>query len=240
MARQKESNNGSRRDNRNTFTDEFLGSIDKDGILSNAQDIISSAVNVLEEEIAAGILAAKKIEKEFIDVDNIRHDTDDLMNRIRRDTHEAVDLFMDALAAITRHVSELSESLDNRNGAAKKSGNEVKFRQSRDTIPVIRPENPLKPGESAELVMAVCNDKPEETASVHIQKTRLTAPGRQTIHTGAIKIEPSELTLDPGEEKEVSIQIKVPKKSLPGIYHAMLTDSNGCDFRAALELEVKK
>jgi hypothetical protein len=37
-----------------------------DEIFSGAQRLINSAVNVLEEEIAAGILAAKKIVKRLI------------------------------------------------------------------------------------------------------------------------------------------------------------------------------
>ena len=38
-------------------------------VISNAQRILTSAVDVLEEEIAAGILAAKKLEKKVVNVD---------------------------------------------------------------------------------------------------------------------------------------------------------------------------
>lgn len=83
--KRKETNQNS---GRKTMARNILEGIKKDEILSSAQKVINSAVNVLEEEIAAGILAAKKIEKKVLDVDNIRSDPDDLMNRIRRDTHE--------------------------------------------------------------------------------------------------------------------------------------------------------
>ena len=95
---------------RKSLADDILKGIKKDEILSSAQKVINSAVSVLEEEIAAGILAAKKIEKKVLDVDHIRNDPDDLMNRIRRDTHEAVDLFLDALSAITKQVNSLASS----------------------------------------------------------------------------------------------------------------------------------
>jgi hypothetical protein len=240
MGRKKESNNGNRGDNNNTFTDEFLGAMDKERILSGAQDIISSAVNVLEEEIAAGILAAKKIEKEVIDVDDIRHNPDDLMNRIRRDTHEAVDLFIDALTAITKHVTELSGTLNHQNGTSNGSKTSKSNSQSAGTISIIQPDNPLKPGGSAELKMTVSDVASADPVDIKIQKTDLTGPGNQTIHSRAIKIDPPAFLLDSGEEKEVTVQVRIPNKSLPGTYHALLTDANNRDFRVVIGIEVIK
>ena len=77
--------------------------------MSSAQRIVSSAVNVLEEEIAAGILAAKKLETKFINVEEVRNNQDELMNRIRRDTHEAVDLFLDAFATLAQQLNGITE-----------------------------------------------------------------------------------------------------------------------------------
>lgn len=84
---------------------------DRDSILSNAHRIVSSAVNVLEEEIAAGILAAKNLESKLINVDEIRSNQDELINRIRRDTHEALDLFLDAFAALTQQLNGIIEKV---------------------------------------------------------------------------------------------------------------------------------
>src|SRR5690554_4229546 len=109
MAANKNKNQGKNNDGGN-LADDILKGIKKDEMLSSAQKVINSAVNVLEEEIAAGILAAKKIEKRVLDVDDIRSNPDDLMNRIRRDTHEAVDLFLDALTAITKQVNKLADT----------------------------------------------------------------------------------------------------------------------------------
>jgi hypothetical protein len=241
MESKKRNNHQKKRDSnkKNTFADEFLGGIDKEKILSNAQDIISSAVNVLEEEIAAGILAAKKIEKEVIDVDDIRNDSDDLMNRIRRDTHDAVDLFMDALTAITKHVTELSGSLNHQNGASNKTDTAVSdLQKNGHAISMIRPDHPLEPGESVVLKMVAADGLSEEPVKIAIQKTDLTGPGKKTIHSRAIKVEPPVFVLEPGEEKEISVQISLPKNSAPGTYHALLTDANNHDFRVVLGLEV--
>jgi hypothetical protein len=239
MVRKKARNKSQNKDSEKTLTDEFLNSIDKDKILSNAQEIINSAVNVLEEEIAAGILAAKKIEKEVIDVDDIRHDPDDLMNRIRRDTHEAVDLFIDALTAITKHVGEISTTLDNQNGAADHSES-VNGSDKENTISFIEADEPLKPGQSASMTLSVFDDQLKKPVELKIQKTDLTGPQKQSIHSRAIKIVPSTVSLKPGEEIEISVLVKVPKNAEPGKYHGLLTDANNHDFRVVIGIEVKE
>lgn len=239
MERRKGSNENHKGGRKSTMADEFLGAIDKDNILSNAQDIISSAVNVLEEEIAAGILAAKKIEKEVVDVDEIRHDPDELMNRIRRDTHEAVDLFIDALTAITKHVTDLSTSLNNQNGAAKK--NKPATGQNRsEKIGFIESEKPLKPGESTSMMMILSDNSSEKPVEIKFQKTDFNGPNKQTIYARALKVKPSKITLSPGEEKEITVQVKLPKNALPGKYHALLTDANNHDFRLVIGIDVEK
>lgn len=239
MERRKASNENHKGDKNSTMADDFLGAIDKDKILSNAQDIISSAVNVLEEEIAAGILAAKKIEKEVVDVDEIRHDPDELMNRIRRDTHEAVDLFIDALTAITKHVTELSTSLNNQNGAPKKKKPAAEKKHV-DKIGFIEAEKPLKPGESTSMTMALFDDSSEEPLEIKFQKTDFNGPNKQTIYSRALKVRPAKITLPPGEEKEITVHVNLPKNAQPGKYHALLTDANNHDFRLVLSIDVQK
>lgn len=240
MAEKKGKNSKSKGVGNSSFTDDFLNAIDKDNIVSNAQDIINSAVNVLEEEIAAGILAAKKIEKKVIDVDDVRQNQDELMNRIRRDTHEAVDLFIDAMAAVTKHVSNLSSTLDKQNGAARRRDDPSASNgtASRDAISYLEADGPLKPGESATLSYIVADAQAEEPADINIQKTEFTGPGRQFIYSRALTVTPSSFTLAPKEETEILIEIQVPKNATPGRYHAILTDSNGHEFKAVIGLEV--
>ena len=237
MARKKTKSRDHAGNGESSFADDFLNSIDKEKILNNAQDIINSAINVLEEEIAAGILAAKNIEKEMIDVDNIRNNPDDLMNRIRRDTHEAVDLFIDALTAITKHVSTLSSTLDVQNSGTEKA-NTSNGKEKDSSVSFIEAETPLKPGESTTLSLNVFDGEADEPIDLSIQKTEFKGPNKQFIWSRAIKIEPAELTLKPGEEKEISVQINIPKNAEPGKYNTMLTDANNHDFRAVIGIEV--
>jgi hypothetical protein len=64
-AGEKKSKNGSPKD--------WFEKISTDKVIGNAQRIITKAVDVLEEEIAAGILAAKKLESKVINVEETRH-----------------------------------------------------------------------------------------------------------------------------------------------------------------------
>src|SRR5450432_2749591 len=87
-----------------TITEDLFDALNPNSMLNNAQRVLSSAVNVLEEEIAAGILAAKRIEKKVLNVDDVRNNPENLLNRIRKDTHEVVDLFLDAAIALSSQL----------------------------------------------------------------------------------------------------------------------------------------
>src|SRR4030095_5970600 len=102
-----------------TLTDDLFETLNPNHMLNNAQRVLSSAVNILEEEIAAGIVAAKKIEKKIIDVDEVRSNPEHLMNRFRRDTHEVVDIFLDSFASVLMQLKLLSNNIEKHSGNLK-------------------------------------------------------------------------------------------------------------------------
>lgn len=230
--KRKETNQNS---GRKTMARNILEGIKKDEILSSAQKVINSAVNVLEEEIAAGILAAKKIEKKVLDVDNIRSDPDDLMNRIRRDTHEAVDLFLDALSAISKQVNTLA-SMD------KKENSEVdREREQPSTkspaLTLLEAEKPLTPGQTELFAFTLMEDS-RGPKRIKFQKTHLFGPNNQTINSRALKITPSAFSLKPQEEKEINISLNLPKNAQAGIYNGFITDTDNSLIKVVLHIQV--
>ncbi|MCG2420346.1 hypothetical protein K8089_15075 [Aequorivita sp. F47161] len=214
------------------LADDILKGIKNEEILSSAQKVINSAVNVLEEEIAAGILAAKKIEKKVLDVDNIRSDPDDLMNRIRRDTHEAVDLFLDAITALTNKVNNLTES---ENAKAEKA--EAAIVKPSPALTLLETEQPLQPGQSENFTFTLFEDS-EKAAKISFQKTSLFGPNGQSINGRALKITPLNLTLKPKEEREVNVKLSLPKNAQPGTYNALITDSENALVKVVLNVVV--
>lgn len=219
--------------------------IDTDQVVNKAQRIVNSAVNVLEEEIAAGILAAKKIEKKLIDVDGLREDPDALMNRIRRDSHEVLDLFIDAFASLTGQMNSVVEALKKeteeqaeKNGKTPEKKQQSKTSKSTPSIITLEPDAPIKPGETVTLVLSLLEDQLGTPKKIELRKADLIGPGNQIIYKRAIKIEPKSLSLKSKEEKEVTITLNLPKNSEPGCYNALLTDKNDPLVRVLIALEV--
>lgn len=214
------------------LADDILKGIKKDEILSSAQKVINSAVNVLEEEIAAGILAAKKIEKKVLDVDNIRSDPDDLMNRIRRDTHEAVDLFLDAITALTQQVNKLTKTENEKD--EKSDADAVK---KSPTLTLLETEQPLKPGQSETFSFTLFEDS-DKVTKISFQKTSLFGPNGQSINASSLKITPLRLSFKSKEERIVKVQLSVPNDAQPGAYNALITDSENALVKVVLNVVV--
>ncbi len=214
-----------------TLADDIFSGIKKDEIVSGAQKVITSAVSVLEEEIAAGILAAKKIEKKVLDVEDIREDPDSLMNRIRRDTHEAVDLFLDALTAITKQVNKLADT------ETEKNEKQTATEKRGTVITSLETERPLRPGESETFKFVFFEDT-EGPTKIKFQKTALFGPNGQNIAASAIVITPARFTLKPKEEKEITVRVVIPKTAAPGIYNAIISDTENSLLKILLTVEI--
>src|SRR5450432_3774167 len=106
------SGNGSKQKGAKDSATDWITNISPNKVIGDAQRILKTAVDVLEEEIAAGIVAAKKLEKKVINVDEVRStNPEELMSRVRRDVHDAVDIFLDAVTALTNHFSSLTETI---------------------------------------------------------------------------------------------------------------------------------
>ena len=215
------------------FADDIFKEIKKDEILSSAQKVINSAVNVLEEEIAAGILAAKKIERKVLDLDEIQTDPDDLMNRIRRDTHEAVDLFMDAITALTKQINKLTDKENS--PQTEKSATDTQ--KKAPVLSMIVSERPLRAGETEIYTFSLLEDTIEDT-KISFQKTALFGPNGKNISATAIKVSPLNLVLKPKEEQEVQVKISLPINAEPGIYNALITDKENTTVKVVLNIEV--
>ncbi|KEY18305.1 hypothetical protein [Kaistella antarctica] len=195
--------------------------IKTDKVMGNAHKILSSAINVLEEEIAAGILAAKKLEHQFINVEEVRDNQDQLMARIRRDTHEAVDIFLDAFAALTQ---QLNSVIDKRKTTSEETI--VKKRASTNTNSsqtiVLENDKILKPGESAVFQIILSDD--EKNTKIALIKSDFTSNDNYKISQRNISIKPSTLFLKLKEQAEITIEVKTLRTTVPGFYRAILSD----------------
>ncbi len=82
-----------------------------------ASEIVHRAASILEEEIAAGIVAAKEIESRFVKHDGVSDSApQEIIERFRKDAHEMTDVIMDLLSAITKNLGMLADHLAKTNG----------------------------------------------------------------------------------------------------------------------------
>ena len=220
-----------------TITEELLDALNPNSMLNNAQRVLSSAVNVLEEEIAAGILAAKKIERKVINVDDVRNTPENLLNRIRKDTHEVVDLFLDAAIALSSQLKILSDNVTTQTENIKKNEPSSEKKQ-RDAITLVQNDEPLKPGATAILYINLSDENATEPVKIQLQKSDLVGALKEKIAARNITIIPSSMILKPAENKEVTITIKVPAKCKQGHYTALFTDLQNPLLKVIVSIEV--
>lgn len=228
------SGNGSKERGRSkdSATD-WIKSIYPNKVIGDAQRILKTAVDVLEEEIAAGIVAAKKLEKKVINVDEVRStNPEELMSRIRRDTHDVVDILLDAITAITNHFTNLSQMMSKvkENTAVKENGN---------TIQVVKNEESAKPGSTVEIPILLTNNSKDQPMSVELNKADLTGPDEQKIRKRQITVVPRSFMLEPEDKKEVIIKIKVPLTCKPGTYSGLFLDNKNLNVRTVVTIDVE-
>lgn len=217
--------------------DGLLDFLNPNAMLNNAQKVISSAVNVLEEEIAAGILAAKKIEKKVLDTEDADDNPENLINRIRRDSHDALDIFLDAFAALSKQMGILSDKMvqvSEKVGSKKESG-----QKSGKNFQQIMHDTPAKAGSKVALRLLLSDDEIAAPLPLTLQLTDFVGPGKQKIASRYVAVKPSEIVLNPGEELEISLEVSIPKTCKPSQFHALLTINEIPEGKVVLSLEIK-
>ncbi|QCK15775.1 COG1470 family protein [Mangrovivirga cuniculi] len=201
--------------------------------VNEAQRIIKVATDILEEEVAAGIIAAKEMEKKVIDVDKARNkDNDHVISRFRSDAHEVIDIFMDVVSAASSQLENISDRLVNIS-PEKSNSNSV------DQIPVISSDVELEPGKSVAIKMQLQNDNAEKSMKVEMIAGDFTSPSGGKILSRNITISPETLKIKPGEKEMVEIMVNAPKSTKKGKYSAFIQDKNIDNLQAMLKVDVK-
>ena len=208
-----------------------LLNFDTSKILNDATSIVETAASILEEEIAAGIIAASNLEKKVIDPEKVRSsDPDDLMRRFRGDAHEVVDMLMDLIVYSTESMKGLNQKIITSAG----SGPGV----SNGGMTILRSEKPLKPGESTSIPLMLENDSDSEEMEVSFGYPDLVNADNETISRRNVKMKPDTLKIAPLSKGKMEIEIKAPKSAKPGTYNMMIRDKNLKELKAVIEVDV--
>jgi hypothetical protein len=194
--------------------------------------VVRQAASILEEEIAAGILAARQIEDKFIDTVEIRSGKpDEAFHRFRRDAHEVVDIVMDVVGATVRNAGRMAQraiSIRNTSRSAADSG----------SISVLTMPQPVKPGETGEVSLVVENDGETTAEPFELHPTDLISAGGHRISSHAIELEPAQIKLEAHQNQRVVVRVKPGPGTPAGTYSGLIQSSRSDQLRAVLTVVI--
>jgi hypothetical protein len=205
------------------------------GLFSTTSRLVQQAANILEEEIASGIIAAKKAEQRILNVKRIRAaEKGDLMQRFRKDAHEVVDMLMDLAALATQYIEKIAE-LDIRVG----KGRSATESPSADAnIPTICLNEAIPPGHAATVSMYLDNKSSSTTEKFRLYCTDLVnAAGNRVAH-GCVTFDPESVVIKPKDNSKVDITVSVPADCASGCYSGLIQAQNLESLRAILVINV--
>src|SRR4029079_6770499 len=133
------------------------------GLARSVSRIVSQASTILEEELAAGIGAAKDIEARFLNIAEMRSASrDELMSRYRNDAHDVVDIVLDLISVPTRSLNGLAQRISIGESPA-----------ATDGAPTIALPDDVPAGGSGTVPFSLENDGDAPTAEFEFQATDL-------------------------------------------------------------------
>jgi hypothetical protein len=204
------------------------------GVARSASRIVSQAATILEEELSAGIGAAKQIEERFLNVAETRStNPDEVIALFRKDAHEVVDIVLDVLSASTRSITGLAQRISVGDGApAAQSARAA-------SAPTITVPGEVARGGSASVPFSLENDGDAETAEFTFQTTDLVNADGETIPAQHVTFEPPTLAISAHERESVTINVQVPGDAAPGTYSGLVLATNLERLRAVLLVTVE-
>jgi hypothetical protein len=184
-----------------------------------AASLVSQAASILDEEMARGVLAARRSSAA---TPRAPSDAD---NPVMRQIHELVD----NLAAVLPMLQNAGAAPAT---ASTPTGGDV-------VAPAeVRPRTIVRAGQRATISMTVRNS---ENYGVQLRpvSTDLLGSRNGRIAAALIECTPSELSLQPGEERDIAITTTVPADAAAGCYSGLLV-VRGVDYlRALVTIEVE-
>jgi hypothetical protein len=206
------------------------------GLAETTSNVVQKAASILEEEIAAGIVAARQVEEQFINVKDLRAENPDaVMQKFRRDVHQAVDIIMDLVNVASRSVDDLTKKMISINGG---TGQPSPAPTNGRKVPNLTIPNPVKAGTSTEMPMTLQNDSDKSTETFELHSTDLVDSDGNRILAEQIKFAPASLAIGPRNSETVKINVTVPTGTVAGTYSGLIQATKFDQLQAILTVQV--
>jgi hypothetical protein len=199
--------------------------------------IVEQAASILEEEISAGIVAAKKVGERYASTNSLRSGkTDEVMERFRNDAHEVLDIVLDLINLSINAVSGMSERAMNIRSTTipiqKNNG------KAEETLPELVVPEVLKPGESGKVGMLVENENENATGKFEFSTSGLLSPAGDLLNSTHISFNPASLEIDANDLEKVNITVFIPVGTPAGQYSGIV-HASAIKMRALLTVHVE-
>ena len=209
------------------------------GFAEAATDIVGRAASILEEEIAAGILAAKVMENRFINVNTVRTGKpEEVLLRFRRDVHEVLDIVIDLAIIATNAVGGLTRNVIKIRGETSNTADDAPS-PSRAPLPALSPTSSARAGGTVEFFLSLENDSDAPTEEFAFHATDLVNPNGDRILAQQISCMPNSLVIAAHDRARLAISVVVPEGSATGVYAGLLQATNLAQLRAMLLVPVE-
>lgn len=190
-----------------------------DAVTEQAASIVAQAASVLDDEMAKGVLAARRTDATG------SYGQLDAANPVLRQLHEVVD-----------NIAKLWPGMQSGLTPQLLPGSQP---TSYDTDPLaeVRPRATVKPGQRATISMTLRNSE-NRPVNLVPEATDLLGSRGGRIACSLLELTPSDLTLQPQEQRDLTIATTVPSDVGPGCYSGLLV-VRGLDYlRALITIEV--
>jgi hypothetical protein len=184
-----------------------------------AGTIVTEAAAILDEEMAKGVLAARGVNR------TSDHGGSDSSNELLRQVHDL--------------INRVAEMWPGPQGAAIPllRPSESAPTGECDTLPVLTPGSPVRPGQRAAISMTLCNEESRSVCLVPAATDLLGSAGGR-ISANLLEFASPEIRLEPGSRKELKIAAAIPADTKPGCYSGILV-VGGVDYlRALISIDV--
>jgi hypothetical protein len=178
-----------------------------------ATSIVSQAASILDEEMAQGVLAARRSN------DTFSRGSADPGSALLRQVHDVVD-----------RIAEMWPGM--LNGAVPPLTSSRTLEDDAYVPIELRTQEPVKPGQRATITMTLRNSE-NRTVSVVPAATDLLGSRVGRIAGSNLEFTPKQYNLAPKEQRDVTITIVVPGESEPGCYSGLVVVT-GVDYLRAL------
>lgn len=206
-----------------------------------APAVVIRAATILEEEIAIGLGAVKRIEQRFLDVDAIRkQDPDAVMSKFRRDAHDAIDIILDVLTAAAQTVGAQAGRFVNVTAGA--TGTPTAGKNGTPggiQVPALRVPGKVAPGASGDVAMSLENPSDAQTASFSLHASDLVSASGDRIGATQVAFSPPNLSVGPRQAGRVDVKIQVPAGTPSGTYEGLVRATRMENLRAMLTVVVE-